>query len=148
MMTGGFIGLGAILWKPLPLYMSGRLYTMIVVAGVVIYFSGVGIYLWGFFTIRSFFCVSNIAGAELYANHQLITHGPYACVRHPMYLGVFLAAIGGLLIFQTWAMMIFTPMSFVVIKRAEHEEKLLESEFGEKWRQYSLKTPMWLPRIW
>ena len=64
-------------------------------------------------------------GAELYQGHQLIKNGPFAVMRHPMYVGVLLAAIGALLIFRTWAMLIFVPMSLVVVGRANHEEKLL-----------------------
>lgn len=98
--------------------------------------------------MRSQFAVSNLFGAELYKEHKLVTHGPFAIVRHPLYVGVILTAIGALLIFRTWGMVIFSPMSFVVIGRAKQEEKLLEQEFGEEWKDYVSKVPKWVPKVW
>ncbi|MBP7693784.1 MAG: hypothetical protein KA764_17815 [Anaerolineales bacterium] len=40
-------------------------------------------------------------GAQLFADHQLVTRGPFAIVRHPMYAGIAAAALGGLLLDQT-----------------------------------------------
>jgi len=118
------------------------------VIGVIFYFSGIGLYLWGLVTMRSQFAASNLIGAELYKEHKLVTNGPFAFVRHPLYVGVILTAVGALLLFRTWAMVIFTPMSFFVIGRAEREEKLLEQEFGEVWKTYVSKVPKWFPKLW
>jgi protein-S-isoprenylcysteine O-methyltransferase Ste14 len=145
LMAVGFIGLGVILWRPLPIAIGERLSIAFLLSGAVTYFAGIGLYLWGLFTLKSFFWVSSFVGAELYAEHKLITHGPFTLVRHPMYFGVLLTAIGGFLIYRTWAMIIFAPMSLVVIKRARHEEKLLEEEFGDKWREYAINIPRWIP---
>jgi protein-S-isoprenylcysteine O-methyltransferase Ste14 len=62
-----------------------------------------------------------------------------------MYLAVMVAAIGALLIFRTWATAIFVPMSWVVIRRANHEEALLETEYGDAWREYAEEVPKWCP---
>jgi len=147
LMTGGFIGIGIVLWKPLPLSIHSGWSSILFWMGSVLYFTGIGMYLWGFFALRSTFGVSSYTGTHLYAGHKLITHGPYVLVRHPMYLGVMMAALGATLIYRTWAMLVFLPMSGVVIKRARHEEKLLEEEFGEMWRSYALNTPRWIPRL-
>ena len=103
--------------------------------------------MWGLAFLRTQFGVSGLLGAELYQGHHLIKNGPYALIRHPMYAGVLLAAIGALLIFRTWAMLIFMPMSLVVVGRAEREEKLLKAEFGEQWESYASKVPKWFPRL-
>lgn len=147
LITIGFIGLGIVLWKPIPISMSEGLSIVLLLSGAVIYFAGIGMYLWGLITLKSMFGISSFAGAELYADHQLITHSPFAFVRHPMYLGVLLSSWGGLLIYRTWAMMVFVPMALVVFRRAWREEKLLEEEFGEEWREYAMITPMWIPCI-
>lgn len=63
-----------------------------------------------------------------------------------MYLGVLCAALGALLIFRTWAMVLFTPMALVVIARAKREEALLAAEFGEMWQVYASKVPKWIPK--
>ena len=148
LMTIAFVGIGILLWKPIPIEMPSWLEFLFTAAGALLYFGGVGLYLWGLVTIRSQFGVSSLFGAELYREHALVTDGPFALVRHPMYAGVLLAAPGALLIFRTWAMVIFVPMSLVVLFRAEREEKLLEQEFGEEWKTYASKVAMWIPRLW
>lgn len=62
-----------------------------------------------------------------------------------MYLGVLMAACGALLIYQTWAMVVYALSSLVVIQRAQKEEALLAEEFGYDWKQYKEKVPGWLP---
>lgn len=143
----GFVGVGVLLWRPLPCQASDWLGLLFSTLGACFYFPGVSLYLWGLVTIRSQFGVSGLLGAELYKEHRLITNGPFGFIRHPMYMGVFLAAIGALLIFRTWAMAVFAPMSLVVLGRAGREEKLLDDEFGDEWRVYVAKVPKWFPRL-
>jgi protein-S-isoprenylcysteine O-methyltransferase Ste14 len=107
--------------------------------------SGTRLYLWGLVTLGSQFGVSGVLGAELYKEHELITSGPFAIIRHPLYAGVLLAAFGALLVFRTWAMVVFMPMSLVVVARAEREEEVLEQEFADEWEAYAAKVPKWFP---
>ena len=145
--TIGFIIAGFLLWKPIPLIVSRRILFGLTIFGTFPYFGGIGLYLWGLATMRSQFAVSSVFGAKLHKEHQLITNGPFAIVRHPLYVGVILTAFGALLVFKTWAMMIFAPLSFIVIGRAKQEEKLLEHEFGEEWKDYASKVPKWIPKL-
>jgi protein-S-isoprenylcysteine O-methyltransferase Ste14 len=147
LMMIGFVAVGFLLWKPLPLPVTDPARLLITLIGAVFYIPGVVMYLWGMTYLRTQFGVSGLLGAELYQGHQLVKTGPYALVRHPMYAGVLLAAAGALLIFRTWAMLIFMPMSLVVLARAELEEKLLAAEFGEQWESYAFKVPKWFPRL-
>jgi protein-S-isoprenylcysteine O-methyltransferase Ste14 len=141
-----YLAIGILLWKPIPLYMSPLLQISLAVTGSMIYFPGIILYLWSFKTLGLMYGVSTISGAQLYEQHQIIESGPYSFVRHPMYLGVMLAAIGALLIFRTWAMVIFTPSAFVVILRARREEQLMAREFGPSWADYCRRVPAWMPR--
>jgi protein-S-isoprenylcysteine O-methyltransferase Ste14 len=141
------VAVGFLFWKPIPLPVSDSMMQLITLIGAVFYFPGVALYMWGLAFLRTQFGVSGLLGAELYQGHHLIKNGPYALIRHPMYAGVLLAAIGALLIFRTWAMLIFMPMSLVVVGRAEREEKLLKAEFGEQWESYASKVPKWFPRL-
>lgn len=86
-------------------------------------------------------------GVRLQAGHRLITSGPYALVRHPMYLAVITAGIGGLLLYRTWAMLAFAVAMFGLTVRAHREEEALAAEFGAAWEAYCRRVPAWLPRI-
>jgi len=143
----GLIVMGILLWRPIPIKVSVRILFGFTILGAIFYFSGVGLYLWGLMTMRSQFAVSSMFGAELYREHKLVTNGPFAIIRHPLYMGVLLSAIGALFVFKTWSMVVFTPLSLVVIGRAEREEKLLEQEFGEEWKAYIAKVPKWFPKF-
>jgi protein-S-isoprenylcysteine O-methyltransferase Ste14 len=99
------------------------------------------------FALGHMFGISSGFGATLYQDHKLIRNGPYRFVRHPMYLAVILAAFGALLIFRTWAMVLFSLSSLVVIVRAQREEQLLADEFGEEWNTYRQEVNGWLPTL-
>jgi protein-S-isoprenylcysteine O-methyltransferase Ste14 len=145
-MTIGFVAFGVLLWKPLPVRISSILKVFLLVLGSLLYFPAIGVYLWGWATLGKDFGVSTYGGADVYADHRLVKNGPYRQIRHPMYLVVMVAAIGALLIFRTWAMVAFVPMSWVVMRRANQEEALLEMEYGIEWREYAQEVPKWLPR--
>jgi len=147
LMTAGFVALGILLWRPVFPNLSPGLSLAFTLAGTLLYFPGVGVYLWGLVTLREQFGVSSAYGAGLYQDHHLMTGGPFGIIRHPMYAGVLLAAVGALLIFKTWAMVLFTPMSFSVIVRAAREETLLAQEFGDAWETYAARVPKWFPKI-
>ena len=103
--------------------------------------------LWGRLTLAEMYNVSSSAGVQLYADHRLITHGPFAIVRHPIYLGILLTSTGGLLVYRTWTLL-FTTVSFLgLVVRARREEQALAAEFGEEWEVYCRRVPGWAPRI-
>ena len=134
--TIGYVVVGIALWRPLPISLSPGVHLSILIVGSLLYFPGIALYLWGYRTLGHMFGISNGFGASLYQDHKLIQAGPYQYVRHPMYLAVILAAFGALLIFRTWAMVLFSVSSLGVILRARREEGLLAEEFGEDWEIY------------
>jgi protein-S-isoprenylcysteine O-methyltransferase Ste14 len=140
-------GIGLLLWRPFPWPFDAPAALAASILGAVLYFPGIALYLWGIRVLNAHFGVSGLFGAELYKGHALVNTGPFRIVRHPMYLGVLVAAAGALLIHKTWAMLLFTPVSLIVIFRAEMEEKLLSGEFGEAWKTYASETPKWIPRV-
>lgn len=81
--------------------------------------------------------------------HRLVTRGPYAAVRHPMYLAVFLTAGGVILLTGNWLLSGFFLLPFLALylARINREEQLLEEEFGEEYRAYKARTGKLLPRI-
>jgi len=116
--TALFIAVSVLLWKPLPIPLSPRMRGLALVAGALIYFPGLAFVLWGRLALGSMCFVSTSLGAQLYADHQLVTRGPFAIVRHPVYLGLIAAAVGSLLLYQTWTTVAFSVFAPSLILRA------------------------------
>jgi protein-S-isoprenylcysteine O-methyltransferase Ste14 len=142
-----FVVIGIALWRPIPITLSTNLHIIILIFGSLLYFPGIALYLWGYWSLGRMFGISSGFGATLYQDHKLILSGPYRYVRHPMYLAVILAAFGALLIFRTWAMIFFAPLSLVVVYRAQREERLLAEEFCEEWDNYCQEVNGWIPQL-
>lgn len=142
-----FVVLGIAAWHSLPLVFLSSIHILILIFGSLLYFPGIILYLWGYWSLGRMFGISSGFGASLYQNHCLIQSGPYRYVRHPMYLAVILAAFGALLIFRNWAMVIFAPLSLGVIIRAGLEEQLLAEEFKEEWDSYCQEVNGWIPGL-
>ena len=142
-----FFGACVLGWRPLPLALppGGRVVALLL--GTVLYFPGMAFTLWGRLALGRMYFVSTGMGAQLFDNHQLITHGPFAIVRHPMYFGLTVAAVGGLFLFQTWTMLIFLMLPFGLARRARVEEQALAAAFGEQWRDYCRRVPALMPRL-
>ncbi len=83
----------------------------------------------------------------LQPEHALETGGLYARIRHPGYLGAWLAALGAALAFGS-ATGLAAALLFgtLMAARARREEALLERHFGEAWRDYRARTGAFLPR--
>lgn len=79
----------------------------------------------------------------------LLTSGPYAVVRNPMYLGIFLMGLGIVLcIFQYWVFVcFFAYFTFRYLMLISQEEKFLAEKFGQQFKDYQKNTPKLLPRI-
>ena len=142
-----WLGLLFFLWHPLPLTLMQQARVIALILGALFYFPGLVAYLWGARHLGEMYRPSSSFGVQLNVNHRLITQGPFAYVRHPMYLGLQITALGGLLIYRNWAFA-FVLMNFLgLFIRARREEQALAAEFGEQWKAYSQITPAWLPRL-
>lgn len=142
-----FLLLGYLLWKPLPFEPSAQFRLALDLVGGLILFLSLALYLWGLVTLGKMFTASSGFGVRLPQGQRLITSGPYRYVRHPMYLAVILAGVGGLLLYRTWAMLIFAVMMFGLVRRARREEQALAELLGEEWLAYARRVPAWLPRL-
>jgi protein-S-isoprenylcysteine O-methyltransferase Ste14 len=136
-----------LLWQPIPVTLPSWAQVTALVLGSLLYFCGIALVLWGRQALGKFHNLSSTQGVQLFADHELITSGPFAFVRHPMYLGFFLSVLGGLLLYQTWTMFIFLLCSPVFVKRAQREEEALISAFGEEYESYQRRVPAFFPRL-
>lgn len=81
---------------------------------------------------------------------KLVTNGPYAYVRNPMLLGVFIILFGfGILFKSISGAFIFTPLFILlsVLWLKAIEEKELKMRFGKEYIEYKKKVPMFIPRL-
>lgn len=141
-----FFGLAWLGWIPLPWTASPSARVWLLVLGSLLYFPGLILVLWGRLALGKNYFVSTGLGAQLFADHQLITSGPYARVRHPMYVGLMLAACGSLLIYATWTTVYFAVFAPALLVRARREEAALSAEFGAQWHDYCNRVPAFIPR--
>jgi len=79
----------------------------------------------------------------------LVTTGPYRLIRHPIYLGFALLALGEALAFRNWFACSIALCGIVptFAWRARAEEKLLSRTFGEGYALYQERTKMILPYL-
>jgi protein-S-isoprenylcysteine O-methyltransferase Ste14 len=87
--------------------------------------------------------------AKIDVGHELATGGPFTFVRHPIYLGILLIAIGT----AVWAptVMVVTGAALVALAcdlRGRAEERLLVETFGERYREYRARTKRFLPGVY
>jgi protein-S-isoprenylcysteine O-methyltransferase Ste14 len=140
-----FLILSVIFWKPFPADLSPVARLACLVTGALLYFPGMALLLWARLALGKMYFVSTSFGAQLYTDHKLVTHGPFAVVRHPMYIGLILAASGSLFLYLTWTTLAFAIFAPFVLLRARREEIALAAEFGEEWQEYCKRVPAFFP---
>lgn len=145
--TALYLGISYLGWIPLPLHPSQPARAVMLFLGAFLYFPGMGLVVWGRLALGENYFVSTGLGAQLFAGHRLVTNGPFAIVRHPMYLGLMLAALGTLLIYLTWTTLLFTCFAPFTMVRAHNEERALSAEFGNEWQAYCRRVPAFIPRL-
>lgn len=89
------------------------------------------------------------AGHFVKQEHPLITRGAYAFVRNPMYLGIILLWFGIATAFQSRVLLALAavyvlPVLWFYIRA---EERMMLSEFGEKFEQYARRVGRLVPRL-
>ncbi len=84
---------------------------------------------------------------DVFEGHSLKTDGPYALVRHPMYLGIVLFHVGASLALESPLLLVATALfvaPFTAL-RIGAEEKVLRDAFGERYLRYAERVPALIP---
>jgi protein-S-isoprenylcysteine O-methyltransferase Ste14 len=84
---------------------------------------------------------------QLRSVHRLVTSGPYARVRHPLYTAICGWAIGVALLTASW---LFAGLAGVVCLllpgRVPREEAMMLEQFGEEYRAYMKRAGRFFPK--
>ena len=106
------------------------------VIGYTLAFAGIGLFAEGW--------------RELYRaekEDRLATDRLYAIVRHPQYTGLFIALFGeGVVHWPTiFSLTLFPAIVIAYTLLAYHEERQMVARFGDKYRKYRERVPMFFP---
>ena len=84
------------------------------------------------------------------AGHQLITHGIYRRIRHPMYLGLLVFVLGQAFVVSNLVAGLsgMIGMVLLLLLRVRSEEQMMLDEFGDEYAAYRARTSRLLPGIW
>ena len=82
-------------------------------------------------------------------DHELIQHGPYAYVRHPIYSGLLLMGLGTAVESGRLASFVLLAAAGVMLAVKAHlEERLMTSHFPEAYPQYRRRVRALIPGVW
>jgi protein-S-isoprenylcysteine O-methyltransferase len=113
---------------------------------VLLFVLGFALRVWAIVLLGRFFTVD----VAIQKDHALMTHGPFAWVRHPSYTGLVMmwTAIG--LLFEN-GLSIVVLLGTVLLslsRRMAIEERVLAAAFGETWMAYAARTRRLIPFIY
>lgn len=88
------------------------------------------------------------AAGVIVKREVLATEGPYALVRHPLYLGSFLIALGLAEVMEDSLAIVATALLYwaIYLPVMHREERQLAQRFGAAWHEYAARTDICLPR--
>ncbi|WP_238122335.1 MULTISPECIES: methyltransferase family protein [unclassified Xanthobacter] len=112
--------------------------------GVLVAAAGLGFDFWALHTLRR--AHTNILPHR--AADHLVTHGPFALTRNPIYLGNTLLVLGiGLVLSNAWLMGAALVAAFATDRlAARREEWHLAAKFGPAFTSYAARVPRWIGR--
>jgi protein-S-isoprenylcysteine O-methyltransferase Ste14 len=116
------------------------------IAGSALIVAALALRIWARRIIRGMYT----GHVQIRTDHRLVQGGPYRYVRHPGYVGFLLMGLGIAIGYSSLIGLGSIPLLLFpgLVYRMRVEEKLLEQQFGEKYRHYASKTGRWFPRLW
>lgn len=111
--------------------------------GLALVVGGIGFSIWAARTLGRHFDME----VEIHEGHEVVDHGPFAIVRHPVYLGLAVHLVGACLATGNGVLIAGTlfgafPALYI---RASAEERLLRNALGPAYDAYARRVPMLIP---
>lgn len=118
----------------------------IFVAGVITIATG----LWLLYETHATLGSSWSITLEVRKRHELVTHGVYGKLRHPMYLALLLYSLGLALTLPNWVAgpAYLLAVVLLISLRLSPEERMMREEFGQAYEEYMQRTKRLLPGLW
>ncbi len=111
--------------------------------GAALGFASLGFWFWTHAALGSLWSPN----LELQPGHRMVTTGPYARIRHPMYTAIIGWMAGLALLAGDWALVALAAVaSAFLMARAPREEQMRVECFGDAYRDYMRRTGRFLPR--
>jgi protein-S-isoprenylcysteine O-methyltransferase Ste14 len=81
-------------------------------------------------------------------DHQLVTDGPYALARHPIYTGLLAAVIGSAIAIDAWrAVLAVALVAIAFARKMRLEEQWMRETFGAAYDDYRRRVPALVPGL-
>jgi protein-S-isoprenylcysteine O-methyltransferase Ste14 len=88
------------------------------------------------------------AQLQLRQEHHLVTSGPYARIRHPLYSAMFGWAVSLGLLTANWIFVALAALSIAgTVARIPKEEKMMLEAFGDEYKEYMQRTGRFFPKL-
>jgi protein-S-isoprenylcysteine O-methyltransferase Ste14 len=113
------------------------------IAGAVACAAGIGIAIWA----RVYLGRNWGMPMSLREGHELVTSGPYAYVRHPIYSGIFIALIGTAVVEARWWIAFLAIFFVYFLYAAKVEERTMRDQFPNEYPAYVQRTKMLVPFV-
>jgi protein-S-isoprenylcysteine O-methyltransferase Ste14 len=116
----------------------------IAMGGLILTMAGCAFAIWARVTLGG-----NWSGrATVKADHQLITNGPYALTRHPIYTGLLVAIAGTALAIGAWrGVLAVLVILLALLMKMSQEEKLMIQTFPMAYPAYRQRVKALIPGI-
>ena len=88
------------------------------------------------------------AVVTLKQGHELVTSGPYALVRHPIYTGLLLTFLGSAIARGRWSGLLATALFFLAaLRKYRLEERWMREQFGAEYVTYQARVKAIVPWV-
>lgn len=116
------------------------------IVGLALLSGGIAFRVWAIRTLGRHF--ANVVRTT--HDHELIQSGPYKIVRHPSYLGAFLAFVGSAVLLEANISLVIVVCAMLIAYRTRiaFEEVALADRFGDAYQVYRRQTKAILPFLW
>jgi protein-S-isoprenylcysteine O-methyltransferase Ste14 len=116
---------------------------LIALIGTLLCAAGIGFAIWA----RTVIGTNWGMPMTLKQGHELVTSGPYAYVRHPIYSGVLLAMLGSVLVISVSWLVVLLLNGTQFVYAARKEEQLMLKSFPNEYSAYMRRTKMIIPFV-